>query len=150
MDGCYVLQTTADPEDMDPEEVVESYKSLQKVERGFRTIKSFIKIRPVYHRLWGRIRAHVLICFLAYYLSWWMSRELKNQGITTELPTVLKRWDQLYLSEMKVQTDGDNITQWNWSLGEKGIKIKEQIEQAGLWRSINCYKSQCGASRSDI
>ena len=150
MDGCYVLQTTADPEDMEPEEVVKSYKSLQKVERSFRTIKSFIKIRPIYHRLWGRIRAHVLICFLAYYLSWWMRRELKAQGITTELPTVLNRWDQLYLSEMKVQTDGDNITQWNWSLGEEGIKIKEEIEQAGLWKSINCYKSQCGASRSNI
>jgi hypothetical protein len=78
------------------------------------------------------------------------NRELKDQGITTELPTVLNRWDQLYLSEMKVQTNGDDITQWNWSLGEEGVKIKEQIEETGLWESINCYKSQCGAYGSDI
>lgn len=145
MDGSYLLQTSVDSDEMEPEEVVESYKSLQKVERSFRMIKSFIKIRPVYHHLWRRIRAHVLICFLAYYQTWWMNQELKAQGITTELPTVLKRWDQLYLSELRVKKDTDTIAQWNWSLGEEGAKIKEQIEQAGLWNSINRYKSQCGA-----
>lgn len=150
MDGSYVLQTTVKPQDMKPNEVVKNYKSLQKVERSFRTIKSFLKIRPVYHHLWKRIRAHVLICFLAYYLTWWMSRELKKQGITTEPSTLLKRWDKLYLSELKVETDGDNITQWNWSLGEEGVKIKEEIDQVGLWNSINRYKSQCGAYRLDI
>jgi hypothetical protein len=112
--------------------IVESYKDSEGVtkhnylanisslpEKDVQAIKKYLrgelvpKDQPVYHRLWGRIRAHVLICFLAYYLSWWMSRELKDQGITTELPTVLDRWDQLYLSEMKVQTDGDSITQWN-------------------------------------
>jgi len=144
MDGSYVLQTTVDPEEMDSKEVVESYKGLQKVERSFRTIKSFIKIRPVYHRLWERIRAHVLICFLAYYLSWWMSQELKTQGITTELSTLLKRWDKLYLSEWKVEAGGKSITQWNWSLGEEGAKIKAQIEEAGLWKSLHSQK--CGAT----
>ncbi len=145
MDGSYLLQTNVDSDEMKPKEVVESYKSLQKVERSFRMIKSFIKVRPVYHHLWRRIRAHVLICFLAYYLTWWMRRELKAQGITTELPTVIKRWDQLYLSELRVKKGADTVAQWNWSLGEEGVKIKELIEQAGLWNSINRYKAQCGA-----
>jgi len=150
MDGAYLLQTSLEAEEMEPQEVVESYKSLQKVERSFRTIKSFIKIRPVYHHLWRRIRAHVLICFLSYYLTWWMSSELKAKGITTELPTVLKRWDQLSLSELRVKTGADTIVHWNWSLGEEGVKIKEEIEQVGLWNSINRYKSQCSAPGQDI
>jgi len=147
MDGSYLLQTSVKAADMEPQEIVESYKSLQKVERSFRTIKSFIKIRPVYHYLWRRIRAHVLICFLAYYLTWWMSMELKAKGVTTELPAVLEHWDQLHLSEFFVKSGTDTIVEWNWTLGEEGMKIKEEIEQVGLWNSINRYKSRCSALR---
>jgi len=150
LDGSYLLETSVESEEMKPQEVVDSYKSLQKVERSFRTIKSFIKVRPVYHHLWRRIRAHVLICFLSYYLTWWMREELKTKGINTELTTVLKRWDQLSVSELRVNTDADTIVQWNWSLGEVGVKVKEEIEQVGLWNSLNSYKSQCSALRRDF
>lgn len=150
MDGSYLLETSVESDEMKPQEVVESYKSLQKVERSFRTIKSFIKVRPVYHHLWRRIRAHVLICFLSYYLTWWMREELKTKGINTELTTVLKRWDQLSLSELRVKADADTVVQWNWSLGEVGVKVKEEIEQVGLWNSLKSYKSQCSALRRDI
>ena len=141
MDGCYIVTTTVDREEMCSQDVIKNYKSLQRVERGFRNIKSFIKIRPIRHRLWSRIRAHVLICFMAYYLVWWMKQELKEQGITTEVETLLQKWDQLGLSQTTVVTSEQKVTQWNWTLGKEGQRIKAEIENAGLWKSIDAFKS---------
>ena len=140
MDGRYVIVTTVSGRRMSAGEVIRSYKSLQKVERSFRHIKSFLKIRPVYHRLWRRIRAHVLICFLAYYLTWWMGQELQAKGITTEVENLLELWDHLQLSQVTVDTPGGSVTQWNWTLGEDGAKIESEIRQAGLWNSIDAFK----------
>ena len=140
LEGRYVIATTVEGERMSPQDVIVSYKNLQKVENGFRHIKSFMKIRPIYHRLWPRIRAHVLICFLAYYLTWWIGRELREAGITTEPERVLEYWDQLRLSRTTVETSEGSVAQWNWTLGEVGRKIQSEIKEAGLWRSIDAYK----------
>ena len=140
LEGRFVVATTVDGERMSAGEVIDSYKSLQRVERSFRHIKSFLKIRPIYHRLWTRIRAHVLICFLAYYLTWHIGRDLRAEGITTEVERVLEYWDQLQLTRTTVETSKGSVSQWNWTLGEKGQKIKSEIKEAGLWRSIDAYK----------
>ena len=56
---------------MDAAECVRRYKSLAQVERAFRTLKSVdLKIRPIHHRLADRVRAHILLCMLAYYVEW--------------------------------------------------------------------------------
>jgi len=70
LDGIYVLRTSAPAEQLAGAEVVRSYKSLARVERAFRTFKGPLEIRPIGHRLEQRVRAHVFICTLAYYLSW--------------------------------------------------------------------------------
>jgi hypothetical protein len=70
LDGIYVIRTSAPAEKLAPAEVVRSYKSLARVERAFRTFKGPLEIRPIGHRLNERVRAHVFICTLAYYLSW--------------------------------------------------------------------------------
>ena len=58
-------------------EAVRSYKSLSRIERAFRSYKTIdLKVRPVYHRLEGRVRAHVFLCMLAYYVEWHMRRAL--------------------------------------------------------------------------
>jgi hypothetical protein len=58
---------------MDAPECVRSYKSLAHVERAFRSIKTIdLKVRPIHHRLADRVRAHVLLCMLAYYVEWHM------------------------------------------------------------------------------
>ena len=140
MEGRYVLATTLDEDERSAEDVHEDYKRLQRVERGFRHIKSYLKIRPIYHRLWRRIRAHVLICFLAYHLVWRMETELREAGITTEVETVLRRWDQLRLSETTVEVAGESRTQWSWSLGQLGREVRKEIKQAGMWRSLAAYR----------
>jgi hypothetical protein len=71
LDGFYVIRTNVPSEQLNREEVVRSYKRLSKVERGFRSLKTVdLKIRPIHHRLEDRVRAHVLLCMLAYYVEW--------------------------------------------------------------------------------
>jgi transposase len=72
-DGPYVVRTSLLAETLDDADTVRSYKSLARVERAFRCIKTVdLNVRPVYHWLEDRVRAHVLLCMLAYYLEWHM------------------------------------------------------------------------------
>ena len=72
-DGIYVVRTSLPVEAFDDAATVRSYKSLALVERAFRCIKTVdLQVRPVYHWLADRVRAHVFLCMLAYYLEWHM------------------------------------------------------------------------------
>ena len=71
LDGIYVLRTNAGDGELSTDEVVRSYKGLEQVERAFRTFKGpDLEIRPIHHHLENRVRAHVFLCMLAYYLTW--------------------------------------------------------------------------------
>ena len=71
LDGIYVIRTTIGPEQMDAAKLVATYKSLARVERDFRSIKSIdLDLRPIHHWTESRVRAHVFICMLAAYLVW--------------------------------------------------------------------------------
>jgi len=77
LDGIYVLRTTVGADRMSTEETVRSYKRLSKVERAFRSLKSVdLHVRPIHHHKADRVRAHVLLCMLAYYVEWHMRRAL--------------------------------------------------------------------------
>lgn len=77
LDGIYVIRTSVPAETLSSENVVERYKGLSDVERAFRSLKSVdLKIRPIYHYLAGRVRAHVFLCMLSYYVEWHMRRAL--------------------------------------------------------------------------
>jgi transposase len=77
LDGIYVLRTNLTAEQSDAGATVRSYKSLAQVERAFRSMKTVdLEIRPVFHWTAPRVRAHVLLCMLAYYLEWHMRRVL--------------------------------------------------------------------------
>ncbi len=84
MDGKLLVVTNV--QDMTPEKVVERYKSLADIERGFKVLKSELEIGPVYHRLPERIRAHASICFMALILHRVMRMRLRsaNTGVTPE------------------------------------------------------------------
>lgn len=78
LDGLYVIRTSLSAEAMSAEEAVASYKSLAQVERAFRSLKSVdLQIRPVYHWLAPRVRAHLFLCMLAYHVEWHMRERLK-------------------------------------------------------------------------
>ena len=75
LDGIYVLRTSVAADTLDAAGVVLGYKSLAHLERDFRTIKTDdLDLRPIYHRLEERVKAHVLICMLACYLIWHLRR----------------------------------------------------------------------------
>jgi transposase len=87
LDGIYVLRTSLKPERLDTAETVRSYKRLAQVERAFRVLKSLdLEIRPIHHRLADRVRAHVLVCLLAYYVEWHMRRALAPLLFADEQP----------------------------------------------------------------
>lgn len=77
LDGIYVIRTSVPTGTLSSEKVVERYKGLSDVERAFRSLKSVdLKVRPIYHYLADRVRAHVFLCMLAYYVEWHMRRAL--------------------------------------------------------------------------
>jgi hypothetical protein len=77
LDGFYVLRTSVAQPELDSAATVLAYKSLAQVERAFRTIKTTdLEVRPIHHRLAGRVRAHVFLCMLAYYVMFHMRQAL--------------------------------------------------------------------------
>jgi Transposase DDE domain len=79
LDGIYVLRTDLKPATLDASATVSAYKKLANVERAFRSLKSVdLEVRPIHHRRAQRVRAHVLLCMLAYYLEWHMRQALKS------------------------------------------------------------------------
>jgi transposase len=96
LDGIYVLRTSVSDHELSTGEVVRSYKELKHLERAFRTFKGpELEIRPIHHHLDDRVRAHVLICMLAYYLTWhlrqaWAPLIFKDENPPTQPDPVAK------------------------------------------------------------
>jgi len=73
LDGLYIIRTSVQAQRMDAPACVRTYKSLAQVERAFRSIKTMdLKVRPIHHHLEGRVRSHIFLCMLAYYVEWHM------------------------------------------------------------------------------
>jgi hypothetical protein len=84
LDGIYVLRTSVGASDLEPGEVVSSYKALAQVERAFRAFNTDLDIRPIRHRTEDRVRAHVFLRMLSYYLSWHMQARLASLLFTDD------------------------------------------------------------------
>src|SRR6266568_108798 len=71
LDGLYIIRTSVPATQMDAPECVRNYKALANVERAFRSLKTIdLKVRPIHHRTADRVRAHIFLCMLAYYVEW--------------------------------------------------------------------------------
>ena len=85
LDGFYILRTSLTETDLQTPDVVRAYKNLEQAERAFGSLKGpELQIRPIHHRLAERVRAHVLICMLAYYLTWHLKAAWKPLLFTDE------------------------------------------------------------------
>ncbi|WP_293122340.1 hypothetical protein [Moorena sp. SIO4G3] len=74
-DGLYVIRTSVEAEVLDAPNTVKAYKSLSQVEQAFRSYKTVdLKVRPIYHHLESRVKSHVFLCMLAYYVEWHMKQ----------------------------------------------------------------------------
>ena len=77
LDGLYIVRTNVSADELDAEATVRAYKGLSVVERAFRSYKTVdLKVRPIYHYSAERVRAHVFLCMLAYYLEWHLRQKL--------------------------------------------------------------------------
>lgn len=85
LDGIYIIRTPVKEKDLGTAGIVTAYKNLSRVERDFRTIKADdLGLRPIFHHLTGRVRAHILICMLAAYVVWHLRRALAPLTFTDE------------------------------------------------------------------
>ena len=85
LDGFYILRTSLTETDLPAGDIVRAYKNLEQAERAFGSLKGpELQIRPIHHRLADRVRAHVLICMLAYYLTWHLKAAWKPLLFTDE------------------------------------------------------------------
>jgi transposase len=85
LDGLYIIRTSVKAARMDAPTCVRTYKSLAQVERAFRSIKTMdLKVRPIHHHLEGRVRAHIFLCMLAYYVEWHMRQAWGSLMFTDE------------------------------------------------------------------
>lgn len=85
LDGIYIVRTSVDAAILSAPQAVRAYKALANVERDFRSLKAVdVDLRPIFHRLEDRVRAHVLICMLAAYLVWHLRRDWASLCFTDE------------------------------------------------------------------
>jgi hypothetical protein len=88
LDGIYILRTSVNANDLPAPDVVRSYKQLKVIERAFRTFKGpELQIRPIHHHLEARVRAHIFLCTLAYYLTWHLHHAWTPLLFTDEEPS---------------------------------------------------------------
>ncbi len=86
LDGFYIIRTTCTPEQISARAAVRAYKQLKVNELAFRTMKDSLEIRPIYHHLEDRVRAHIFLCMLAYYVSYELTERLASLLFTDDTP----------------------------------------------------------------
>jgi transposase len=140
LDGIYVIRTSVKADALSSEQVVASYKSLSGVERAFRSLKTVdLHVRPIHHRLPDRVRAHILLCMLAYYVEWNMRQLLapmlfddhdKPQAQVTRASIVApaKRSDAARRKAATKKTvDGLKVHSFQTLLGDLATIVKNRI-----------------------
>jgi len=140
LDGIYVLRTSVPAGTLATDEVVRSYKGLEEVERAFGTLKGpELQIRPIHHRLEDRVRAHVLLCMLAYYLTWhlraaWAPLLFKDEHPPTAADPVAKA-TRSAAAQRKAQTKrttaGEPCHSYRSLLAELATLTRNTVRPAG-------------------
>lgn len=145
LDGIYVVRTSVSVERFGPEDTVRAYKDLSKVERAFRSIKTMdLKVRPIFHWLDDRIRAHVFLCMLAYYVEWHMRRKLapilfddhERAEAEASRGSIVSRAPRSQAARAKDETrwtkDGIPVHSFRTLLADLGTLAKNRVRVAGI------------------
>ena len=144
LDGLYVLRTSVPKQVLGAEDTVRAYKDLAKVERAFRCLKTVdLHVRPIHHRLVPRVRAHVFLCMLAYYVEWHMRRawapllfaEDDPQGAARRRGSPVKPARRSASAEAKALTkktsEGETVHRFRGLLEHLATLTKNTIQPAG-------------------
>jgi transposase len=134
MDGLYVVRTSVSSDTLSVQAVVERYKDLGAVEQAFRCMKTVdLKIRPIYHYLEHRVRGHVFLCLLAYYVEWHMRKALAPMLFAQEQSERLPRQDVVSPKvpdsiAAKKATDGTPVHSFQTLLSELATLARNTIQ----------------------
>ena len=141
LDGIYVIRTSVKTEALPSRQVVASYKSLSGVERAFRSLKTVdLHVRPIHHRLPDRVRAHILLCMLAYYVEWHMRQLLapllfddddkpQAQAARTSIVAPAQRSVAAKLKALTKKTgDGIQVHSFQTLIGDLATIVKNRIQ----------------------
>ena len=121
LDGIYVMTTNVSEDILSNQQVLASYKSLRNVEQAFRTMKTtLLELRPIFHRLEDRVRAHAFLCMLAYYVVWHMRQALAPllteaegfdslQAILVRLSTIQRQTMDVHGHQFHLVTEPDPL-----------------------------------------
>lgn len=144
LDGIYVLRTSVPKNVLGTEDTVRAYKDLAKVERAFRCLKTVdLHVRPIHHRLVPRVRAHIFLCMLAYYVEWHMRRawapllfaEDDPQGAAQRRGSPVKPTRRSASTEAKALTkktsEGETVHRFRGLLEHLATLTKNTIQPAG-------------------
>jgi len=142
LDGFYVLRTNVPETQLDTAAVVRSYKSLSQVERAFRSLKTLdLHVRPIHHRTEARVRAHVFLCMLAFYVQWHMQRAWAPMLFADELPPARKGTSPVspakrsaaaaHKAHAKRRPDGQPAHSFRTLLGELATLVRNRIRPVG-------------------
>lgn len=101
-DGWYLLHTNESVERCSTEQILGHYKGLLEVEEAFCELKSYLEVRPVHHHRADRVINHVRLCFLACWISARLGREWRAQGVSEEVPRVLRQLQTIRLGKLRV------------------------------------------------
>lgn len=101
-DGWYLLTTSLSPQQAEKETIFSHYRSLLEVEDAFRETKSYLEMRPIFHQRDDRVRNHIRICFLAYWISARLGKMWKALGENREVPSVLRELQQIRVGKLRV------------------------------------------------
>jgi transposase len=101
-DGWYLLHTNCPAETCDKEKVLAHYKGLLNVEEAFCQLKSYLEVRPIFHWRPDRVRNHVRLCFIAYWLSARLGSEWRHNGETGEVPRILRQLQSIRIGQLEV------------------------------------------------
>jgi hypothetical protein len=135
LDGLYIIRTSVSAAQMDAPQCVRNYKALADVERAFRSLKTIdLKVRPIHHRTADRVRAHIFLCMLAYYVEWHMReawRELMfadvdSQAKATRDPVAPAKRSKAALAKVARHTldDGTPAHSFRTLLEELGTVVR--------------------------
>ncbi len=100
-DGWYLLTTSLSRSQATKETVFSHYRNLLEVEDAFRETKSYLEMRPIYHQRDDRVRNHIRICFLAYWISARLGNEWRKLGESREVPLVLRELQQIRIGKLR-------------------------------------------------
>ncbi len=104
LDGLYIIRTSVTPERLDAASCVRHYKSLSQVERAFRSMKTVdLKVRPIHHRLADRVRAHIFLCMLAYYVEWHLKEAWRELLFADEDQAIKATRDPVALAQRSAE-----------------------------------------------